>query len=167
MKKVIAILAAAMSLVVAVSCGSKEHKYTETELLLVEKTWAPDVNANLQSGNEALEEATGIKSGFQLGGDVKKIGDFFAGKYFFGKGEKDPSELVYSITTGKGILSSVTGAGKWEMSEDGKTLFLTPYDYDAGAYAETAEKYEILELTENKLVWQKEGSEVTNTFVSE
>lgn len=53
------------------------------------------------------------------------------------------------------------------LARERKTLFLTPYDYDAGAYAETAEKYEILEITENKLVWQKEGSEVTNTFVSE
>lgn len=166
MKKIITIVAAAMSLLAVASCGSKEHKYTEAELLLVDKTWAPDVNANIQSGNEALEDATGIKSNLQLGGDVKKIGDFFAGKYLFGKGESDPTQLVYSITTGQGILSSVTGAGKWEMSADGKTLYLTPYDYDAKAYAETPEKYEILELTEDTLKWKKEGSSVTSTFTS-
>lgn len=166
MKKFITILAMAMSLVAVVSCGSKEHQYTETELLLVDKNWAPDVNANLQSRNEAFEEGTGIKSDVQLAGDVKTIGDFLAGKYLFGKSE-DGTELVYSITTGKGILSAVTGAGYWEMSADGKYLYLTPYDYEAHAYAETADKYEIVELTADKLVWKKDGSSVTNTFVSE
>lgn len=165
MKKLIIVLAAAMSLLAVASCGSDGHQYTETELLLVDKYWAPDVNTNLQSNNDALEDATGIKSDFQLGGDVEKIGNFLAGKYLFGKGEKDPNELVYSITSGEGILSAVIGAGKWEMSEDGKTLFLTPYDYDVNAYAETPDKYEIIELTEDKLVWKKEGSEVPSVFV--
>lgn len=167
MKKIIAILAAAMSILAVASCGSKEHKYTETELLLVDKNWAPDVNANLQSSNEAFESSTGISSDIQLGGDVKTIGDFLSGKYFFGKDTEDPSILVYSITTGKGLLSAVTGAGRWEMSADGKTLFLTPYDYEAGAYAETPTRYEIVELTADKLVWKEEGSSLTKTFVAE
>lgn len=132
MKKIIVILAAAMSILAVASCGSKEHKYTETELLLVDKNWAPDVNANLQSGNEAFESSTGISSDIQLGGDVKTI-----------------------------------GAGRWEMSADGKTLSLTPYDYEAGAYAEAPTRYEIVELTADKLVWKEEGSRVTKTFVAE
>ena len=165
MKTSIKILVAALGLLALVSCGEKGHKFTAQELLLVNKTWAPDVNANLQSSNEALEDATGIQSDIQLEGDVKKIGDFFAGKYLFGKGEKNPSELVYSITTGEGFLSAVTGAGKWSLSADGKTLSLIPYDYDAKAYAETPELYEIIELTEDKLVWKKEGSSVISTFV--
>lgn len=108
MKKIIVILAAAMSILAVASCGSKEHKYTE-----------------------------------------------------------NPSILVYSITTGKGLLSATTGAGRWEMSADGKTLSLTPYDYEAGAYAETPTRYEIVELTADKLVWKEEGSRVTKTFVAE
>lgn len=166
MKKVFIILTAVVSLFAVVSCGgSKEHKYTEKELLLVDKNWAPDLNANLQSDNDALEDATGISSDFQLGGDVKTIGDFFAGKYLFGK-SKDKTELVYSITSGEGFFSSTVGAGRWEMTEDGKYLLLTPYDYDEGKYAETPTKYEILELTESNLSWKEEGSSVTKYFTS-
>ena len=48
------------------------------------KVKAQNLNANLKSDNQALEESTGIKSDFQLGGDVEKIGNFLAGKYLFG-----------------------------------------------------------------------------------
>lgn len=166
MRKIFSVITLALGFLAAVSCGPKAHEYTEIELLLVNKNWVPDVNANIQSGNDALEDATGIKSDIQLQGDVKKIGDFFSGKYLFGKSDKDGS-LVYSITTGKGFLSAVTGAGLWEMSEDGKTLFLTPWDYDKSEYAETADEYEIIELTEDKLVWKKAGSDLTSYFTTE
>ncbi|MCQ2973309.1 MAG: hypothetical protein MJ211_00705 [Bacteroidales bacterium] len=158
---IIAVLTASLFLV---ACGGSSKEFSAKEKMLMDKNWVPNLNANLKSDNQALEESTGIKSDFQLGGDVEKIGNFLAGKYLFGLDSKTHTDQVYSITAGQGILSTTTGAGKWQFSEDEKYLLLTPWDYDKNEYKSEPTKYEIIELTENKLVWKQEGASTTSTF---
>ena len=76
------------------------------------KTWAADLNADLKGNGEALKEETGVGHDMELKGDVAKIGDFLAAKWLFGRGQKDPSKLVYSISTGEGFFSATLLAEK-------------------------------------------------------
>ncbi len=155
---------ALVAMVVMASCGSSEHEYTAQEKILVSHIWAADVNADIKAGTDAMKEETGISAdGFQLKGDVAKIGDFLAEKYQFGKGENDPSQLVYCIRTGEGFFSAVTEAGLWKMSADGKTLEMAVWDDEAGDYSKEWVKCEIIELSDTKLVWKKDG-DVTNSY---
>jgi hypothetical protein len=80
-----------------------------------------------------------------------------SGKYYFGTAKDDPSDLVYSITIGEGFLSTTSGAGRWKLDTDDKTLLLYPWDYDKKEYKTEPTKYNIEELTADKLVWKTDG----------
>jgi len=157
---------ALVAMVVMASCGSAEHEYTAQEKILVSHIWKADLNADIKAGTDAMKEESGISAdGFQLGGDVAKIGDFLSSKYQFGKGENDPSMLVYAVTNGEGFFSAVSEAGLWKMSADGKTLEMAVWDDEAGAYSDKWTKAEIIELTDTRLVWMKEGDATKSYFV--
>jgi predicted small lipoprotein YifL len=141
MKKVLSFMLAIFAISILASCGgTPELKLSEKAKLLMDKTWYPDTKADTQ-----------------FGGDVAKIGDFMSGKYYFGTAKDDPSDLVYSITIGEGFLSTTSGAGRWKLDTDDKTLLLYPWDYDKKEYKTEPTKYNIEELTADKLVWKTDG----------
>ncbi|MBP5368920.1 MAG: hypothetical protein J6Z01_10755 [Bacteroidales bacterium] len=149
MKKTLTLVMAAFVISLMASCGGgakTELNLSDEAKMLMNKTWYPDTKADTQ-----------------LGGDIEKIGNFFAGKYLFGTAEDDPSNLVYSCTSGEGFFSSTT-AGRWKLLEDNKTLLMYSYDYDAGAYKTDADTCTILELTPETLVWQKKGVLLSEHF---
>ncbi len=168
MKKTLTFVMAAFVISLMASCfgGSNEAQVSEKGKMLMANTWAADLNADLKGNSDAVEDATTIKHDIQLGGDVAKIGDFLAAKWNFGRGSKDPSKLVYSISTGEGFFSATVESGLWELSADDKTLLLRKWDDEKGDYVETPEEYTILELTAEKLSWQKKGDLSPSYFVA-
>ena len=168
MKKTLTFLMAAMVISLMASCfggGSNEPQLSEKAKMLMANTWAADLNADLKGNGEALKEGTGIGHEMELKGDVAKIGDFLAAKWNFGRGSKDPSKLVYSISTGEGFFSATVESGLWELAADDQTLLLRKWDDQKGDYVETPEEYTITELTADKLVWQKKGDLSPSYFV--
>ena len=168
MKKTLTFLMAALVISLMASCfgGSNEAQVSEKGKMLMGKTWTADLNADLKGNGEALKEETGVGHEMELKGDVAKIGDFLAAKWLFGRGQKDPSKLVYSITTGEGFFSATVESGLWELGADDKTLLLRKWDDEKGDYVETPEEYTILELTNEKLSWQKKGDLSPSYFVA-
>ena len=151
MKKTLTFLMAAMVISLMTSCGGgakQELNLSDEAKMLMNKTWYPDTKADTD-----------------LGGDIEKIGNFFAGKYLFGTPDDDPTDLVYSYTVGEGILSS-TYAGRWKLLDDNKTLLLYAYDYDANQYKTEADTCTITELTPETLVWQKKGVLLAEHFTT-
>ena len=152
MKKTFTFLMAAMVISLMTSCfggGSKAELNLSNEAkMLMNKTWYPDTKADTQ-----------------FDGDIEKIGNFFAGKYFFGTPDDDPTDLVYSYKVGEGLLSS-TYAGRWKLLDDNKTLLLYAYDYEAKKYRTDADTCTILELTAETLVWQKKGALLSEHFTT-
>ncbi|MFN3317010.1 MAG: hypothetical protein ACK40K_09380, partial [Raineya sp.] len=96
------------------SCKKKE--LSETAKKLMAKTWKYDTNANLAGGSESVENATGIKSNIQLGGDLKKIADFASETLSFYEDKKN-NKLAYSKKYGSGILSTSV-LGWWELKDN-------------------------------------------------
>ena len=150
MKKTLRNLSIGLTFVaVLASCGGKKAEISEKGKQLMGKTWMYDINGNLKAGQDKVEDSTGIKSGIELQGDVKTMGDFAATKFVFGTDKSDESKLSYSQKIGSGLLS--TGVvGYWEISGD--TLTLKEWDSNKGE--EKAPKQRLItELTDEKLVW--------------
>ncbi|MCS6795346.1 MAG: agenet domain-containing protein [Raineya sp.] len=151
---------ALLSLLVISSCKKKE--LSETAKKLIANQWKYDTNANLDAGNQNLENSTGIKSNFQLGGDVKKIADFLSETLTFGEDTKN-NKLAYEKKYGEGILST-SALGWWELKDNDKTLVLKEWDSQAGKEKDPIE-YEIKELTSEKLVLKRKSDNTTHIYL--
>lgn len=144
------------------SCGSKEAKVPEAGEKLMASSWKYDVNANLKSGSESTEGATGVSSDIQLQGDVGAMANFIAESLTFGRDTKDKTKLSYSKKIGEGLLSSSV-VGYWSMSEDGKTVTMKEWD-DAAGKEKDPVNYTIVELTDDKLVLMKAGEDTKKIY---
>lgn len=141
------------------SCKKKE--LSETAKKLMAKTWKYDTNANLAAGSKSAENATGIKSNIQLGGDLKKIADFASETLTFYEDTKN-KKVAYEKKYGQGLLSTSV-RGWWELKDDDKTLVLKEWDEKAGKEKDPVE-YTIKEVGEEQLVLTRKSDNTTHTY---
>ena len=80
----------------------------------------------------------------------------------FGIDKKDPSKLSYSRTIGEGFLSSSV-LGYWNFNESETDIIMREWDSQLGKEKEPV-TYNIVELTAEKLVIQKEGDSSPNIY---
>ncbi|OFX32789.1 MAG: hypothetical protein A2X08_07015 [Bacteroidetes bacterium GWA2_32_17] len=154
--------------IVAVSCGggknSKDAKaeLTEKGKLLTSISWKLDPNATLKGTTDVIKDTTSITANLELKGDVKAMADFIAETVVFGIDKKDPSKLSYSRTIGEGFLSSSV-LGFWNFNESETAIIMREWDSQLGKEKEPV-TYNIVELTAEKLVIQKEGDASPNIY---
>lgn len=144
--------------------GKKKAELSDKGKLLTAVTWKPDLNTNIKADTDNVDSNTGIEANIELKGDVKKLADFAAGTLRFGQDENDPEKLSYERTYGEGLLSTSV-VGYWEFNEDESMLIMKEWDSQAGKEKEPV-KYEIVELTDSKLVLKKEGATTPDTYVA-
>lgn len=147
------------SVLLGTSCKKKE--LSETAKKLMAKTWKYDTNANLAAGSESAENATGIKSNIQLGGDLKKIADFASETLTFYEDTKN-NKVAYEKKYGQGFLSTNV-RGWWELKDEDKTLVLKEWDSKAGKEKDPVE-YTIKELSDEQLVLTKKSDNTTHVY---
>jgi hypothetical protein len=148
-----------------VSCGGGDKvKVSEVGEKLMAKSWKLQVQEVLDDATSDIKDETGISADIKLEGDVAKIADFLAETLTFGKDTNDPSKLAYEKKYGEGILSTSV-IGWWEMSADDKYVIFKEWDSATGA-EKTPVKYEIKELTADKLVLLREGDTNPNIYVA-
>ncbi len=152
---------ALISLLTLNAC-KKKKELTETAKKLIASQWKYDTNANLEAGNQNLENSTSIKSDIQLGGDVKKIADFISETLTFGEDTKN-NKLSYEKKYGEGILSTSV-LGFWELKDNDKILVLKEWDSQAGKEKDAVE-YEIVELTAEKLVLKRKSDNTSHIYL--
>lgn len=148
------------SALLGTSC-KKKKELSETAKKLMAKTWKYDTNANLAAGSESAENATGIKSNIQLGGDLKKIADFASETLTFYEDTKN-NKVAYEKKYGQGLLSTSV-RGWWELKDEDKTLVLKEWDSKAGKEKDPVE-YAIKEVSEEQLVLTKKSDNTTHTY---
>jgi hypothetical protein len=156
----ICLLAFLSTMLLTASCKKKE--LSETAKKLMAKTWKYDTNANLAAGSESAENATGIKSNIQLGGDLKKIADFASETLTFYEDTKN-KKVAYEKKYGQGLLSTNV-RGWWELKDDDKTLVLKEWDNKAGKEKDPVE-YSIKELGDDQLVLTKKSDNSTHIYL--
>ncbi len=157
-------LAVLTALLFAVACGGggKKVELTEKGKLLTSISWKLDPSATLNGISSNLKDTTGIAAKIELKDDVKKIADFAAETVIFGVDKDDPSKLSYSRTMGEGFLS-ISILGFWNFNADESAIIMREWDKDAGKEKEPV-TYKIIELTNEKLVLQKEGDSSPNIY---
>ncbi len=140
-----------------VSCGGGGEKVTLSEkgVLLTSIAWKLDPNATLKGTTDALEDSTSLIANIELKDDVKAFADFVAETLQLGIDNKDKSKLSYSQTYGEGFLSTSV-VGYWNFNEDESAIIMREWDNSAGAEKDPV-TYNIVELSREKLVLQKEG----------
>lgn len=164
MKKISSLLIIATIFFGLVSCGGGEKvKVSETGEKLMKHAWKLQTQEVLDNATGNLEDETGINADIKLEGDVGKIADFLAETLTFAR-DKDPKKLMYERKYGEGILSTSV-VGWWEMSEDDKFVIFKEWDSVNGV-EKAPVKYEIKELTEEKLVLLKEGDVTPNIYAA-
>jgi len=157
MKKVIGVLFIATLFLGLASCGGGKAKLSEKGLLLSSKAWKLQPQEMLDDAAKGIKDTTGISADIKLGGDIADLVNFAAETVIFGVDSKDASKLSYSRTVGEGLFSSEV-LGWWEFNE-GETAILM---LENGTTAKV--KYEIKELTADKLVLLKEGDVTPNIY---
>jgi len=162
MKRVMSILIVAALFVSLVSCGGGKAKVSAKGEMLMAKSWKLQVQDVIDNATGNIQDETGVNSDINLGGDVAKIADFLAETLAFQRDGSDATKLAYSRTIGEGFLSSEV-LGWWEMSEDDKYLILKEWDSVNGV-EKAPVKYEIVELTADKLVILREGDVTPNIY---
>jgi hypothetical protein len=140
--------------------GGEKVTLSEKGDLLCSIAWKLDPNATLKGTTDAIEDTTGIVANIELKDDVKAFADFIAEtvQFYIDKNDK----LAYSRTIGEGFLSSKV-LGFWEFNADESAVILREWDDQAGA-EKAPVTYEIVELTKEKLVLQKEGDASPNIY---
>ena len=159
----ISILALASPLLMATGCGKEEPKpLSAKSKMLIKKNWSYNREASNTDALTKAGKATGIKNlkDIKLGGDVKKGVDFLTAKTLLFAFNEKTKEYVYQVTSGKGLLKSKkTGYWKWNADESGLAMF------KAGTKEKTGgTNYTVKELTDKKLVLQKEGSKLIQIY---
>jgi len=162
-KGLLAATALLMAVFVFVSCGGKKAEFSEKGKLLTATSWKPDLNANIKGTTDNVDSTTGITADIQLQGDVAKIGEFMAGSLTFGRDENDPTKLSYERKYGEGLLSTSV-LGFWEFNADETAIIMREWDSAAGKEKEPV-TYQIVELSAEKLVLKKEGTEVPDIYL--
>jgi hypothetical protein len=142
--------------------GGEKVELSEKGKLLTSISWKLDPNATLKGTTDLVEDTTGITADIELKGDVKAFADFVAETVVFAIDSKDPSKLSYSRTIGEGFLSSSV-SGYWEFNADETAVIMKEWDDQAGKEKEPV-TYNIVELTADKLVLQKEGDASPNIY---
>ena len=144
------------------SAEKKEVQLSDKGKLLASKSWKLSVNEVLNDATSQVDSATGIEADIQLDGDVGKFADFVAETLTFAKDENDPTKLAYERKVGEGFLSASV-VGYWEFNEDETAIIMREWDSEAGKEKEPV-TYEIVKLTEDKLILKKEGDAVPNIY---
>ncbi len=162
MKKIIS-LSVICAVLILTSCGGgKKVELSEKGKLLTSISWKLDPNATLKGTTDKVEDSTSIKANIELKGDVAKIANFIAETVVFGTDKKDASKLSYSRTIGEGFLSSSV-LGFWNFNADETAVILREWDDQTGK-EKTPVTYTIVELSQEKLVLQKEGDASPNIY---
>ena len=129
---------------------------------LIKKVWKYNREASNTDALTKAGKASGIKNlkDIKLKGDVKKGVDFLTAKTLWFTFQKKSGDLVYQVTTGKGLLQSKkTGYWKWNADESMITLF------KAGTKEKTGgTNYAVKEMSDTKMVLQKEGSKTIEVY---
>lgn len=158
MKRIL-LLPALLAVFAISSCGGGEDeaeaKLSKKGKMLIAHTWKYDTNASISGETEELKDSTGVTADVVLKDDVKAIADFFTGTLRFGVDKKDPSKLSYERKYGKGLLSTSV-LGYWNFNEDESKLIMREWDSEAGK-EKAPVTYEIVELSDDKLVIKEEG----------
>jgi hypothetical protein len=152
------------TLLLAIACGGggKKVQLTEKGKLLTSITWKLDPSATLEGVTDNLKDTSGITADIKLEGDVKKLANFAAETLVLGIDDKDPSKLSYSKTYGEGFLSTSI-VGYWHFNADETAIVQREWDKEAGKEKDSV-VYKIVELTDKKLVLQKEGDMAPNIY---
>jgi len=161
MKKIVSVLFIATLFLGLVSCGGGKVKLTEKGKILGAHAWKLQPQEVIDNATDALKDTTGITADIKLDGDVADFVNFIAETLFFGPSE-DGKILAFSRTYGEGLLSSET-LGKWEFNADETAILMADWDNAKGDYG-TPVKYEIKELTADRLVLLKEGDTTPNIY---
>jgi hypothetical protein len=164
MKNLYIVLSAVVLFALA-SCGGESKggvKLSDKGKLLTSKSWKLDPNATLKGTTDNIKDSTGITADIQLKGDVGKIAGFLAETVTFGPDQNDKTKLAYSRKIGEGLLSSSV-TGYWEFNPDETAIIMKEWDSYAGK-EKAPVIYKIVELTDKKLVLQKEGDSSPNIY---
>ena len=161
-----------------VSCGGSgesssdnedENVAENIEVVLSEKgellcsvAWKLDPNATLKGTTDVIEDSTSIIANIELKGDVKAFADFVAETVSFAKDQNDPTKLAYSRKIGEGFLSTSV-LGYWEFNENETAIIMKEWDSQLGQEKDPV-TYNIIELSDEKLVIQKEGDSSPNIY---
>jgi hypothetical protein len=169
LSKAISLLCLTSLLFVAISCGAGKDGAKDEKVVLTEKgklltsiTWKLDPNATLKGTTDVIKDSTSITANIELKDDVKAIADFVAETVIFGIDKSDPSKLSYSRTIGEGLLSSSV-LGYWNFNKDETAITMREWDSQLGKEKEPV-TYNIVELSTEKLVIQKEGDSSPNIY---
>lgn len=140
-----------------ISCGGggEAVKLSEKGELITSIAWKLDPNATLKGTTDVIKDSTSIIADIELKDDVKAFADFLAETLQLGIDKKDKSRLSYSQTYGEGFLSTSV-LGYWKFNEDESAIIMSEWDNAAGKEKEPV-TYNIVELSREKLVLQKEG----------
>ncbi len=154
---------------IAISCGGSKNEVKGGDVVLTEKgklissiAWKLDPNATLKGTTDVIKDTTSIIANIELKGDVKKIADFMSETVVFGIDKSDKTKLSYSRTIGEGFLSSSV-LGYWNFNEGETAIIMREWDNQLGKEKEPV-TYNIVELTAEKLVIQKEGDASPNIY---
>lgn len=162
MKKASLILIAASLFITLIGCGGGKVKVSEKGEMLMAKSWKLQIQEVMDDATGNIQDETGINADIKLQGDVAKIADFLAETITFTKDASDNTKLAYERKYGEGILSTSV-LGWWEMSADDKYVIMKEWDSVNGV-EKAPVKYEIVELTADKLVLLKEGDKTPNIY---
>ncbi len=157
MNKISNVLTATLIAVLFIACGGKEVKLSEKGKLLSSINWKLQAQEVINEATDKLKDSTGITADIKLDGDVGDFMNFLAETLVFGIDSTDPSKLSFSRTIGEYPFSSET-IGRWEFNENETILILTEWN-DTKNAPDPPVKYEIKELTAEKLVLLKEGTQ--------
>jgi hypothetical protein len=167
MKKMMKIMVSLMmvfAITMLWSCGGggEKAKLSEKGELLSSIEWKLDPSATLKGTTDAIEDTTSIIADIKLEGDVKKIADFAAETLTLGIDKSDKSKLSYQKKYGEGLFS-ISTVGYWNFNEGETAIIMREWDSQAGKEKEPV-TWNIVELTKEKLVLQKEGDVSPNIY---
>ena len=164
-KPAYALCLVAIVFMASTGCGKKSTskvKISEKSKMLMAHNWKLDPNATIKGTTDDIKDTTGITADIKLEGDVGAFANFVAETVVFAEDNKDKTKLSYSRTIGEGILSSQV-LGYWNLSEDESSVIMREWDNVKGEEKPPV-TYKIVELTDTKLVLQKEGDSAPNVY---
>lgn len=162
-KTIVYLVLASFFAVSLMSCGGggNKVKLSEKGELLISKSWKLQIQDVIDDATGNIEDTTGINADIKLDGDVGDFAEFLAETIRFDRDKSDKTKLAYSRKIGEGLLSSES-VGYWKFNEDESAIIMTPWDSQKGELDPVT--YEIVELTEDKLVLLKEGDSTPNIY---
>lgn len=164
MKKTFVSLFIATIVITLVSCGGGEVKVSEKGQMLIDHSWKLQIQDVINEATGNVKDETGVNADIKLDGDVADFANFLAETITFARDNSDKTKLAYERKIGEGLFSSSV-VGWWELSEDEKYIIMKEWDSNAGA-EKAGVKYEIKELTNEKLVILKEGYQTPNIYMA-